>query len=68
MSPKSPSNGTSIPATNGSADKPRPPKPRPLRPRSRNMVIDWFIKEEKDKGSGSDPATGNIASWFHGKL
>ncbi|KAK7506539.1 hypothetical protein BaRGS_00002014 [Batillaria attramentaria] len=41
-------------------------KPRPLRPRSRNMVIDWFIREEKDKGVGLDPKTGKMAEWFHG--
>lgn len=43
-------------------------KPRPLRPRSRNMVLEWFIKEERDKGSGLDPATGKVAPWFHGEL
>jgi hypothetical protein len=52
------------PATNGSS---RPSKPRPLRPRSKNMVIDWFLREEKEKGSGLDPATGNVAPWFHGQ-
>ena len=31
------------------------------------MVIDWFIREERDKGSGLDPATGEIAQWFHGE-
>lgn len=41
-------------------------KPRPLRPRSRNMVIDWFVKDERAKGSGYDLATGKIAAWFHG--
>ena len=43
-------------------------KPRPLRPRNRNMVLEWFIKEERDKGSGLDPATGKVAQWFHGEL
>ena len=43
-------------------------KPRPLRPRSRIMVLEWFIKEERDKGSGLDPATGKVAPWFHGEL
>lgn len=42
-------------------------KPRPLRPRNHNMVIDWFFSEEKDKGSGLNPETGKIATWFHGK-
>ncbi|KAK7112647.1 hypothetical protein V1264_012072 [Littorina saxatilis] len=41
-------------------------KPRPLRPRNHNMVIDWFFSEEKDKGSGLNPETGKIATWFHG--
>ncbi|XP_076452285.1 SH2 domain-containing protein 4B-like isoform X1 [Babylonia areolata] len=43
-------------------------KPRPLRPRNRAMVIDWFVKEEKEKGSGLDPDTGKVAEWFHGVI
>ncbi|XP_035826050.1 SH2 domain-containing protein 4B isoform X2 [Aplysia californica] len=41
-------------------------KPRPLRPKGQDMIISWFQKEEKDKGTGLDPATGKVAEWFHG--
>lgn len=42
-------------------------KPRPLRPKNRDMIINWFQKEEKDKGAVLDPVTGKIAEWFHGE-
>ena len=41
-------------------------KPRPLRPKGQEMIINWFQKEEKDKGTGVDADTGKVAEWFHG--
>ncbi|CAG5116328.1 unnamed protein product [Candidula unifasciata] len=41
-------------------------KPRPLRPKNKEMIINWFQKEEKDKKATVNPDTGKIADWFHG--
>ncbi|BFZ03661.1 hypothetical protein BsWGS_06700 [Bradybaena similaris] len=41
-------------------------KPRPLRPKNKEMIINWFQKEEKDKKAVVDPDSGKIADWFHG--
>ncbi|KAH9515459.1 SH2 domain-containing protein 4B [Bulinus truncatus] len=43
-------------------------KPRPLRPKNREHVIGWFLKDEKQKGTGLDPKTGKVAEWFHGVI
>ncbi|XP_050390547.2 SH2 domain-containing protein 4B isoform X1 [Patella vulgata] len=35
-------------------------------PPDRQSVVEWFVSEEKPKGAGIDPDTGNVAEWFHG--
>lgn len=42
-------------------------KPRPLRPKNKEMIINWFQKEEKDKKAVVEPDSGKIADWFHGE-
>ncbi|CAG5114532.1 unnamed protein product [Candidula unifasciata] len=40
--------------------------PRPAKPENRQMIVDWFVKEEKDRVRVLDPATRSIVPWFHG--
>ncbi|XP_065921814.1 SH2 domain-containing protein 4B isoform X3 [Magallana gigas] len=42
-------------------------KKRPPRPPNKQAVVDWFLEEERPKGVGTDPCTGKVAQWFHGK-
>ena len=42
-------------------------KKRPPRPPNKQAVVEWFLEEERPKGVGTDPRTGKVAVWFHGK-
>ncbi|KAK3092097.1 hypothetical protein FSP39_025151 [Pinctada imbricata] len=41
---------------------------RPPRPPNRQAVIEWFLEEERPRGSGVESETGKICSWFHGVI
>lgn len=43
-------------------------KSRPARPPNKAAVIEWFMEEEYEKGSGRNPNTNKVADWFHGKV
>ncbi|KAL5018238.1 hypothetical protein ScPMuIL_003960 [Solemya velum] len=43
-------------------------KSRPARPPNKAAVIEWFMEEEYEKGSGRNPNTNKVADWFHGVI